>query len=161
MRVAPLETDDYVLTAVELPDDTGKVLVVGDRIQLEILTASYDEAKDQVLRTAEILDTEDTEARTDASEERMLELFQRFGKPAVIRLSDFETDADLHFLKPEQTWTLTYHRILNHELEHRLKRRGVAVDFHLVRLRDYMDWLAAKRLENNTVNRSRYCAGEV
>jgi hypothetical protein len=166
LRAAPLETDDYVLTAIGLPEGGGKILVVGDNVKFETACASYSVAKDQIIRTAGLLDDGDHNA-IDRAEwfvyEHLAALFRKFGRPGAIRLSDFETEDDLYFLKPEDRdrTTLLYHRISNREVEAILREEKIcAVEYHLVRLADYMDWLVKNHFENTAVNRARFIAGE-
>lgn len=162
LHVAPLETEDYVLTAISSPDGTAKILVAGEFIQFESPCENYADAKQQVIRSAELLDTI-TPTPLERAEwfvyAHLPALLAQHGAPPSIRLTDYETEGDLHFLKPEEATesTLLIHRIRNHEVQAMLKDEGgPVVEFRRLRMADYFEWLARNGLPNEPMNRARF-----
>lgn len=163
LHAATLQTSRYILTAVGLPDGTAKILAAdGGPFEMP-WPDGYESAREQVIRTARCLEKHDPTDRVDwFVYDYLEEMFARLGgKPRVLSLTDYETEADLHFLKPEEkeTNTLLLHRIGNHESRWRIEsHHHIAVQFRTVRLKDYMDWLAREQLENLPENRARFIA---
>lgn len=73
-----------------------------------------------------------------------------------IRLTDYETDADLKFLKSANEWSLAFHRMVNGAIARELRRKGAKVIMVKIRMSDYFAWLAKQSLDNTTANRALF-----
>lgn len=74
----------------------------------------------------------------------------------TVLLTDYESDEALRFLKPDDQYSLAGHRLLNSAFAREMKKRGADVEFVMVRMVDYFDWLARYDLENNPANRAQF-----
>ena len=159
LRVAPLETADYVLSALELPGGESKVMVVGDCIEFQFNVENYNEAKRLILHAGKHIDDHDFQ-------ERARWFWKQFSRqlratpPQCVVLADYETDNDLRFLKPEDDWGLVCQKIQVEETAVLLRKKGVEVQLRMLKLSDYMDWLVKNNLENNPVIRAQFVAGK-
>lgn len=82
-------------------------------------------------------------------------------KGAVIRLADYETDADLKFLKSADEWPLSFHRMVNGAIARELRKRGATVTLVKISMSAYFDWLAKNHLDNNAGHRARFISESV
>lgn len=163
MRVGTLDTDDFLLTAMQLPDESAKCLAVGDEFPpVECPAENYDDAVRMTVRTAELLERGDFWERAEFSADRIGDLLEKFGRPEVLTLSDFESEADLKFLKTDprdQEGTLLYHRLGNAAVKSIVEEEfGIHIEFKILNMRAYMDWLAAENKENTPESRAQFCA---
>lgn len=77
-------------------------------------------------------------------------------KGALIRLADYETDADLKFLKGANEWSLEFHRMVNGAIARELRKRGATVMMIKISMTAYFDWLAKNNFSNDAGNRARF-----
>jgi hypothetical protein len=77
-------------------------------------------------------------------------------KGTRIRLADYETDADMKFLKGQNEWALEFHRMVNGAIARDLRKRGAVVTMEKISMNEYFDWLAANKIENNAGHRARF-----
>lgn len=82
-------------------------------------------------------------------------------KGALIRLADYETDADLKFLKGPDEWPLSFHRMVNGSIARELRKRGAKVTLIKISMNDYFDWLAKNNFTNDAGIRARFIAEKV
>lgn len=75
---------------------------------------------------------------------------------AQIRLADYESDADLKFLKSAHEWPLEFHRMVNGAIARELRKRGAHVVLIKISMAGYFDWLAKNKFENKPENRARF-----
>jgi hypothetical protein len=162
LRVGTLAAGDFLLSAIGLPDGGGKIIAVGDEFPpVEAPAAGYDAAVAAARQTADLLARGEFWDRAEFCAGKILDLLEAHGagRPGrVISLSDFECEEDLRFLKPEQDWTLLYHRLGNAAVSAILADEGVGVVLKKLNLKMYYDWLAENRLENTPENRAAFCA---
>lgn len=75
-------------------------------------------------------------------------------KGAKIRLADYESDADLKFMKSADEWPLSFHRMVNGAIARELRKRGATVEMPKISMKAYFDWLAANNFKNDAGNRA-------
>jgi len=80
---------------------------------------------------------------------------------AKIRLADYESDADLKFLKGADEWPLSFHRMVNGAIARELRKRGAEVITIKIAMSDYFTWLAAKDFTNDAGNRARFISEQI
>ena len=163
MRVGTLDTDEFLLTAMQLPDGSAKCIAVGDEFSpVECPAENYEAAVAMTLQTAALLDKGNFWERAEFSAARIEALLQKFGRPEVVTLSDFESEADLKFLKAEaqeQEGTLLYHRLTNAAVKTIAEEDfEVRVEFKILNMRAYMDWLADQKMDNTAKARAQFCS---
>ncbi len=77
-------------------------------------------------------------------------------KGARIQLTDYESNADLKFLKGADEWQLEFHRMVNGGIARELRKRGAKVEIIKISMADYFSWIAKHNLENSAANRAQY-----
>ena len=77
---------------------------------------------------------------------------------ADVPLADYQDEADYRLLKPGEGWSLHDHRLVNRAFSRLVARHGGKPRFVVLRTVDYLRWLAANGLKNDTVSRARYIA---
>jgi hypothetical protein len=77
-------------------------------------------------------------------------------KGAEIRLADYETNADVKFMKSAEEWPLEFHRMVNGAIARELRKRGAAVTLVKISMAAYFDWLAKNDFKNDAGNRARF-----
>lgn len=75
---------------------------------------------------------------------------------AVIQLTDYESDADLKFLKSSDEWPLEFHREVNAAMSKELTKRGARVSIVKIRMADYFHWISKNKLKNTPANRAQF-----
>lgn len=80
---------------------------------------------------------------------------------AKIRLADYESDADLKFMKSADEWSLSFHRMVNGAIARELRKRGATVTMPKISMVDYFKWLAASDFKNDAMNRARFIAESI
>lgn len=75
---------------------------------------------------------------------------------AKILLADYETDADLKFLKSADEWPLEFHRMVNGALSREFRKRGAVVELVKITMAAYFAWLAQFDLANTPANRAQF-----
>ncbi len=95
------------------------------------------------------------------AKEHALRLIETLNLPddlhgSTIQLTDFEDEACLRFLKPDQDWGIEFHRMVNRSFSRELRKRGAKVEIIVIQLSHYFDWLVQFGLENTTANRAQY-----
>ena len=74
----------------------------------------------------------------------------------VVRLTDYEDEATHSFLKPEDRWSLTFHRMITKAVGREFRKRGMVVEIVMIRLAEYWSWLEAKNRKDSAAQRAAY-----
>lgn len=77
---------------------------------------------------------------------------------AILPLTEYECDEDLRTLKPEEPpgMTCADQRIINRAFSRLVKKHGAFPRRHLVRTRDYLQWLAENGKKNSASSRAEF-----
>ena len=76
----------------------------------------------------------------------------------LIGLTDFEDEASHDFFKPEDRWSLTFHRMINKAVLRELSRRGYTVAVVKIGLAEYYDWLPRQSRPDDANARADFAA---
>lgn len=159
---APVEAGDYILTALGLPDGTGRVLAHGDgcegrSVQVEMPVRDYVSAKDLVRRTAEVLES-DKESPSGWAEWACTGLLRaaRLNGLRVVSIAEYESEVDLWALVQDRSETWLEQRLRAEELVVRLEAAGLQVVRVALDAADYFRWLAREGLKNDSTPRAKF-----
>jgi hypothetical protein len=159
MRVGRLERKTFRLFAVAVPDGTAVIMpeFFGfDLTGVQSPADNYDSACEVVKRTAKLLESEDIVEKALRLVRNCEATNAKSWKPLVVTLSDYGSDDDLKLLKPEENYTLLYHRMQNAVISSLLREKNIRVSSRVISVQDYGAWLKREKLANSAESRSAY-----
>ena len=103
-------------------------------------------------------DQEITDYLTDAMLTQCNLLRSLQGAPDVVPLSVYETDHDLHTLRPEDKgqWTAATHRAAMEHIAAALRRAGFPAKLVTLNAAKYLRWLSREGRQNSPENRAAF-----
>lgn len=92
-----------------------------------------------------------------ALDERVRTLRAKHTAPDVVRLTAYETDADLRLFRPEEDVNAAQHKEAMELLAKRVTRtHGLPAQVRVISTADYLRWLASNQIKDSPASRATY-----